>query len=76
MRVISAGSHCSSKLLYKKFVAFVRIFKVIKTKSLGFLSVILVLYSPTKYQYSRHVAIVKVGIYEVHILVRWKRLIY
>jgi len=35
----------------------------------GFLSVILVLCSPTKYQYSRKVAMAKVGIYEVHFLV-------
>ena len=76
MRVISAGSYCSSELLYKMFVAFVRIFKVVLTKILGFLSVILVLCSPTKYQYSRHVAIAKVGIYEVLVLVGCKRLIY
>lgn len=41
-----------------------------------FLSVILVLCSPAKYQYIRHIAMAKVGIYEVHVLVSWGRLIY
>ena len=40
-------------------------------KILGFHSLIFVLCSPTKYQYSRHVAMAEDGIYEVLVLVRW-----
>jgi hypothetical protein len=56
---------------YTKVCCFCKYIQSNTYKISGFISLIFVLCSPTKYQYSRHVAIAEVRIYEVRVLVSW-----